>query len=303
MRQKVDYLKYLIHKITVCVNPKLEINRYFKKIFGHKADLKNPKSLIEKIYWMQLHSDTSQWTLFADKYRVREYIKAKGYEHNLPKLYGVWKDPSDIDITLLPSSFVLKANNGCASVILIRDKTSCQWEKLKSEMKNWFRYPFGYSGYEPHYLRIEPCIIVEEMLEQDKEWTELSPNSMVDFKFWCFNGHVESCLITYGRCKGSLSIDLYDREWNRIHHNLKNFGVEKVNDDIIVPRPKCLTKMVEMASVLSKGQPEMRVDMYIVNGKPIVGELTMSSGYGYFTEDYYNYLGNLVDVSLLPKKK
>lgn len=96
---------------------------------------------------------------------------------------------------------------------------------------------------------------------------------------------------------------MYDREWNRIHHNLKNFGEEKVNDDIIFPKPKCLTKMVEMASVLSKGQPEMRVDMYIVNGKPIVGELTMSSGYGYFTEDYYNYLGNLVDVSLLPKKK
>ena len=61
--------------------------------------------------------------------------------------------------------------------------------------------------------------------------------------------------------------------------------------------------MVEIASALSIGQPQMRVDFYIVENKPVIGELTMSSGYGYFTENYYNYLGTLVDVNLLPKIK
>lgn len=303
MNDKIDYLKYLVHKITVTLSPKIEINRYFKKVFGHKANLKNPQSLIEKIYWMQLHCDTSQWTLFADKYRVREYIKSKGYESYLPKLYGVWKDSNDVDFTMLPNSFVLKANNGCATVIIVKDKTQCQWDKIRHEMKKWFRYPFGYSGFEPHYLSIDPCIIAEELLEQNIELSKLSPNSMVDYKFWCFNGHVECCLMTYGRSKGGLIIDLYDIEWNRIHYNLKNFGVEKVNTLLEVPKPKCLDKMLEIASVLSKGQPEMRVDMYLVNDKPVIGELTMSSGYGYFTEEYYNYLGRFVDLSLLPKKK
>lgn len=62
----LNYLKYLVHRLTVGISPKLEINRCFKKIFGHKANLVNPQSLIEKIYWMQLHCDTRQWTLFAD---------------------------------------------------------------------------------------------------------------------------------------------------------------------------------------------------------------------------------------------
>lgn len=61
--------------------------------------------------------------------------------------------------------------------------------------------------------------------------------------------------------------------------------------------------MLEIASTLSKGQPEMRVEMYLVDDKPVIGELTMSSEYGYFTENYYNYLGKFVNVSLLPQKQ
>ena len=145
----------------------------------------------------------------------------------------------------MPNSFVLKANNGCETVSVIKNKAVCNWDSVKREMNNWFKYPFGYSGYEPHYLRIPPCIIAEELLVQNTELTELSPNSMVDFKFWCFNGHVECCLVTYGREKGSLIIDLYDCKWNRIVSNIINYGIEKVNPTVTVPKPKCLDKMRE----------------------------------------------------------
>ena len=33
MNDKIDYLKYLVHKITVTLSPKIEINRYFKRIY------------------------------------------------------------------------------------------------------------------------------------------------------------------------------------------------------------------------------------------------------------------------------
>ena len=76
----------LIHQLTVLISPEIEINRYFRKVFGHKANLISPRSLIEKIYWMQLHCDTKQWSLFADKYRMREYVISKGFGDNLPIL-------------------------------------------------------------------------------------------------------------------------------------------------------------------------------------------------------------------------
>ena len=87
-----------------------------------------------------------------------------------------------------------------------------------------------------------------------------------------------------------------------MRQHIKNFGDERIKEDIRIPKPECLEKMLEIAKELSKGQPQMRVDMYIVNNQPVIGELTMSSGYGYFTEEYYNYLGKFVDISMLPKK-
>lgn len=298
-----SYVTFLIHRLTVLINPEIEINRYFKVVFGHKANLVSPKSLIEKIYWLQLHCDTKQWTLLADKYRMREYVISKGFEDNLPKLYGMWKNPNDIDINKLPQKFVIKANNGCATVLIVKNKSHVNWPQKKREMKKWLSIPFGYSGYEPHYLSIEPCVIAEELLEQDEELNMLSPDSMIDYKFWCFNGRVECCLVAYNRKKGNLTIDLYDTNWNRLLKHLKNYKSDRYNPSVIIPRPECLDRMIEIASTLSKGQPQMRVDFYIVKNKPVVGELTMSSGYGYFTEEYYNYLGTLVDISLLPKIK
>lgn len=299
----LDYLKYLAHKFIVEVNPKWEINRYFKKVFGHKANLVNPQSLIEKIYWMQLHCDTSSWSLFADKYRVRKYIEDKGYGDYLPKLYGVWDNPYDMNVDELPTKCVIKTNNGCGSIFVVKDKSYVEWLNVRKKLNHWMKIPFGYSGFEPHYLSIKPCVLAEELLIQNKELKEISPASMVDYKFWCFNGHVESCFVTYGRAKGNLFIDLYDMQWNRLRSCLKNYGMEKINDNISIPKPVCLDKMIEIASNLSKGQPQIRVDMYLVGDKPVVGELTMSSGYGYFTEEYYNHLGKLVDVLLLPQKR
>lgn len=297
-----SYSVYLIHRLTVLLNPEFEINRYFKEIFGRKANLKVPRSLIEKIYWMQLHCDTSQWTLFADKYRMRDFVTSKGYGTYLPKLYGMWENPYEIEINELPSQFVVKANNGCATVLIVRDKSIYDWDKKKKEIAKWLKIPFGYSGYEPHYLHIKPCIIVEELLEQSEELNNISPDSMIDYKFWCFNGHVESCLVTYNRKQGKITIDLYDTKWNRLTKYLKNYKLDRYDLDVEIPKPKCLEKMIELASDLSKGQPQMRVDFYIVKEQPVIGELTMSSGYGYFTDEYYNYLGDFVDISILSKK-
>lgn len=298
-----DYIKYLVHRCIVCVSPTIEINRCFKKTFGRKANLISPKSLIEKIYWMQLHCDTSDWTLFTDKYKVRDFIELKGFGKYLPKLYGVWYDPDEIDIDSLPDQFVLKTNNGCAQVVIVKNKNDIDWQSVNKNLQHWLKIPFGFSGYECHYLRIQPCVIAEELLSQNEELDTISPESMIDFKFWCFNGHVESCLVTYGRKKGNLYIDLYDTSWYRLLDNLKQFGGEVINPTVVIPRPKCLDKMIQIASNLSKGQPEMRVDMYLVNDEPVIGELTMSSGYGYFTKEYYDYLGGLVDESLLLKIK
>ena len=60
--------------------------------------------------------------------------------------------------------------------------------------------------------------------------------------------------------------------------------------------------MIEIASKLSKPFPEVRVDFYVVDNKPIIGELTLSAGYGTLTEEYYRYLGDKTDITMCKLK-
>ena len=60
--------------------------------------------------------------------------------------------------------------------------------------------------------------------------------------------------------------------------------------------------MLEIASKLAEPFPEVRVDFYIVNDKPVIGELTFTTGYGYFTDEYYELLGSKMVINQPSKK-
>lgn len=296
------YLAYRYQKWSVERNPMSEIRRNYIPRFGKEPDLDNPHNLIEKIYWMQLHCDTTLWTQCADKYRMRDYVKQCGCEKYLPQIYGVWDNPDDIKWEDLPNQFVLKANNGCGTVLVIKDKTKYDYKKTIRLMKQWIAIPYGYRGYQPHYLKIKPCIMAEELLTQNEEYNRFS-TSIIDFKLWCFNGHVESVLVTSNRTKESLNLDLYDLNWSRLSQYVRTNGMDRFDPNLIIPRPNCWDEMKQIASKLSEGLPQMRVDFYVVDNKPVIGELTMATGYGYFTEEYYNHLGELTDVTLMKRIK
>ena len=297
-----QYLTAVIKKIIVSVNPKWEINRCYSKVFnGKKPNLENPKNLIEKIYWMELNTDTSLWTKCADKYRMREYVEECGFGEYLPKLYAKWDSAEEIDFANLPDEFVLKANDGCGTVYIVKDKNKEDINEVRKMVKQWMKMPhFGYMNAQLHYLPIKSCIIAEELLHQSDELNTLSPNSMVDFKFWSFAGEVESTLITYNRSKNSHNVALYDKDWNDISKYVTKGGnCDKTKK---FPKPICHNEMIEIAKILSKPFPEVRVDFYVIGNRPVIGELTLSAGYGTLTEEYYEYLGSKVNLEMIKKK-
>lgn len=294
-----DYL-YYHYKRLYEKDPRLAAESMYKKIYGNNAVLNivEPKSLIEKITWLELNSDTSLWTLCADKYRMREYVAQCGLEQYLPKLYGHWDNPEDIDFSSLPNEFVLKANNGCGTVKIVRNKSLLNKKKVKEELKSWLKRKFGYMGAQKHYLFIEPCVLAEELLSQDEEQKVFSPESMVDYKVWCINGEPESVFLAYNRHDvNRINIALFDCKWNATPQFLRSNKNDVYNPTDSIPKPGCLDEMMEMARKMAKPFPEVRVDFYVVKGKPVIGELTFSTGYGYFTDEYYNYLGSKIDLS------
>jgi hypothetical protein len=283
-----------VHKHQVEKNPRKEMERVYKKVFHKNPNLDEPKNLIEKIYWLQLHTDTSLWTRCADKYQVRDYVRECGLESFLPHLYGKWDDAEEIPFESLPQNYILKTNNGCGTCIIVRNGV-VDTRKVKKQLNRWLKVPYGYSGSQVHYTRIKPCIIAEELLENDAK--DISPNSVIDYKVWCFNGVPESIWIGYNRTRTHANMALYDTKWNAIPEHLVQIKSKTYLPDVVIEKPKCLEQMLEMASKLSKPFKEVRVDFYVIKDKPVIGELTFTSGYGYFTEEYYNYLGSKFDLN------
>lgn len=282
-------------------DPKLAADALYYKIYKRHINLDNPVNLIEKITWMSLNTDTSLWTLCADKYRMRSYVESKGLEKYLPQNYGFWENPDEIDFSKLPNQFVLKANNGCATVMIVRDKSKLNESKIKQQMKSWLKRPFGYIGAEKHYLSIKPGILAEELLTQSKELDTVSPTSMVDFKIWCFNGTPESILITYGRENGKHNVALYDLDWNPMPEKLNNKYCEMQKNSPVFPRPKHFNDMIDVAKQISKDFKEARVDFYETDKGAILGEITLTAGYGSLNLEYYEYLGKKIDLTCFRK--
>ena len=271
---------------------------YKKAVGGGKSlNLSDPKDLNEKINYLKFHADMNVWASLADKYAVREYVKGKGLEDILVPLYGKW-DTSDgllRDWDALPQKFILKTNNGCGTVLPIKDKSGVDLDGLKKRLDKWLtKKDIGIGTVELHYNLIKPCIIAEELLEDPS--VKSFSRSLVDYKIWCFEGKTFCCMAAYDReIGGSHHIfDLYDLNWNE-HTELMSDKTPRH----LIPRPKNWGRMKEIAGILSAGHPQMRVDLYDIDGKIYFGELTMTSQGGYmdyFTDGFLLEMGSQFEV-------
>lgn len=277
---------------TLKYRPEIVANRTYRRFFGKDINWRNPKNQIEKTYWLQLNSDTSLWTLGADKYRVRKYVEEKGYSEILNELYGVWDNAEDIDWENLPNKFVLKTNHGCGQVIIVEDKSKLDHEKTIKSLRKWMDRNYGWESVQFHYTRIKPCVIAEKLLVNKSE----PEKSLIDYKIWCFHGEPESILTVFDRKKGGYALSFFDLEWNNISDRTLKKTVSSYSGKNI-PKPKSLDKMIEIARALSKDFIQVRVDFYEVDEEPVFGELTFTTAYDYCLEEYYNYLGSKIDLS------
>lgn len=291
-----NYLYYK-YKLLYLIDPYLAADQAFYTVIKRHINLENPKHLCEKIFWLQFNTDTSLWTICADKFRMRKYVEQKKCGEYLPINLGHWDDPNEIDFSSLPRQFVLKANNGCESILIVNDKSSLNHADVKKQLKKWMRRPYGYLGAQTHYLKIKPCIIAEELLKQSDKLDYLSSQSLIDYKLWCFNGKPEAFFVCYNRTPVNVSIALYDTQWIPLSEKIISGPHYTFHPEVSIPKPECLEQMLEIAKLLSDPFPEVRVDFYNINGKPVVGEMTFTTGIGYFTEDYYQYLGSKIDLS------
>lgn len=274
-------------------NPEKLFSIRYKRNTGYKLDTKNPQTLYDKIAYQAFHTDTSEWSRLADKVKVREYVRECGYSANLPLLYGTWEKSSDIDFDKLPNSFVIKTNNASATNIIVRDKDKINIENVRIQLDKWLRHPYGLITCQPHYSKITPLILAEELLI-DKETYEQG-KQLIDYKFYCVNGRPLYIMVMADRKPNThdVKIGIFDMSWS-LHPEFSSKQHESVGNKIICPQS--FEQMKEMASKLSAKFAFCRVDFYEINGKPVFGEMTFTPGFDSFTQSFQEELGKYCHI-------
>ncbi|MCR5519747.1 MAG: glycosyltransferase [Bacteroidales bacterium] len=263
--------------------------------------LRHPQTLNEKIQWLKFNGDNKAIAPLADKYAVRSFVESRGLGAILVPLLGKWDSVEDFRKAWpsLPAPFVLKTNNSCKTIIIVKDKVSADLDAVCSMLGKWLSDRTTWGMFvEPHYKYIEPCIIAETFLEEEGPAARLS-SSLIDYKIWCFNGRTECLWVCANRSEEGLDMSCYDTGWNE-HPERLVYSSHFRKPEKSLPRPEGLEKMLECASILSKGFPQVRVDFYCIGGKVYFGEMTFTSNGGcmpYFTDEYQHELGSLCELT------
>lgn len=298
---------YFIHHIEntdewkklVETNPRKAFDMKWNRFYRRKFPWNNPRTLNEKLTWMEVYTDTSKWTEYTDKYEVRKHIESLGLKDILTECYGVWDRAEDIDFDKLPDKFVLKCTHDCGSTIIVRDKSKMDKLSVVDFLNKHVSVRYGYDSCEPHYTSIKPRIMAESLIEMDNT-DEFSSETTVDHKIRCIDGKVQYDMVCYDRSLesgsgGSKTIyDLYDiHTWQPMRQYLADTGVNYRN----VPRPQNLERMIEIAEIIGKGYPQVRVDLYNVKGKIYFGEMTFFAFSGmnnHFTMEFQRMIGDRI---------
>lgn len=300
MKGIILFIIDLLARLHILTPIKVAQLKYLYKLH-RRPDFEHPKDLNEKINWIKFYGDTSLWPLLADKYRVRAYVKDCGLEDILIPLIGKWDSVEEINWESLPQQFVMKCNNGSGDVVVCSDKKTLDKKKTLQHFRNSLQTPYGIHTGEEHYKQIKPCIIAEELLDGSTQPNE--SQSLVDYKIWAFDGKPEFIVCYSNRHdKYYCEIGVYDCNWNAHPESLR-YSSHYIPEHKLMPKPTCLSDMLHIASLLSKGHPQMRVDLYEVNGHVYFGELTLTSSGGYMSHFTQNFLDLLGELTVLPIEK
>ena len=262
-----NFLLKLLYKFGLWLPDDIYLRILFYLQMGKTLHLKKPKTFSEKIQWLKLHNRKPEYTMMVDKFAVKEYVAGIiGEQYIIPTL-GVWDKPEEIDWDNLPDRFVLKTTNGGGSkgVVICKNKVTFDKANAIQNLNAALRRDIYKRFREWPYKNVPKRIIAEQYME-DSRFKDLR-----DYKFFCFNGEVKALFVATERqsAEEETRFDFFDANFNHL-----NFRNGHPNADNPLPKPEKFEKMKDIASKLSQNIPQVRVDLYDVDGNIYFGEMT-----------------------------
>lgn len=169
-------------------------------------------------------------------------------------------------------------------------KSKLDIEATKNTMRKWLKNNYWLGWSEMQYKDVKPCILIEKYLGGD------DGSLPVDYKFYCMNGKATSVMV----CEERDGIHhpkffFMDRKWNKLPYTEEVFKYP----DFEIEKPESMDDAFEIAELLAKEFPFVRVDLYIVRNRIYFGELTFTPAAGMDTDFKFRAPGAIKDTDTI----
>lgn len=249
---------------------------------------RHPTTFTEKVRYKMIRDRRPLVTLFADKAGVRDYVVRVVGPNFVPKAFAIAHDPNKIDWDRIPREFACKASHGGGGSIIVWEGANphkelpehaagAGWsmfvihpkqadrERISRLCEHWLhqRYAWGIgSFYEWAYQNVRPRIVVEELLTE-------SGGLPHDYRFFVFHGKSQIIQVETNFILDDVRRDFFRPDWTPI-------PVQSVypRSAVLPEPPPNLQEMIATAEALGKETDFVRVDLYNIEGRILVGELT-----------------------------
>jgi len=267
------------------------IRRKFRSELGREPDLDHPRTINEKILWLNLRHRDQRWIDCSDKVAARQFVRQRIGEEYLVPLLGVYEDADDIDLDSLPDRFIIKAAHGSGWNLIVRDKQALNWRQAKRTVQDWLARSYYAHKREWQYRAVPHRIVIEELLLD--EGGEIPD----DYKVWCVRkGSEETQFLQVDMDRFTdHTRNYYDLDWKPLPFSKADAPPNTIGR----PRPQRLDEMVEVARKLSEGFCLVRVDFYSLPDRIYFGEMTFTPDAGMaplVPEEWDLKLGDLVGL-------
>lgn len=209
----------------------------------------------DKVLYRKLVVRDARLKVACDKLATRASVVARLGDDAVTRVLAV--ADSARDLAELRGPFVLKANHGSGMVILVdEDRTLTADECATADQ--WIGEDFARWSREWGYAGVRRALIAEERMA--------SP-SPPDYKFFVFDGRARAVQVDEHRFSDHRR-SIMSMQWGLLG------GCEVRPPDSPPARPDQFDEMTRIAEELAQGYDFLRVDLYNVGGRVLVGELT-----------------------------
>ncbi len=226
---------------------------------GYLPDLGAPRTFTERLLAKRVYDHDPLLAVTADKFTLRSYVEERLGDGYLPRLYAVVESAADVDVTRLPSDYVMKGTHGSGwnRIVTGSDLTQAEAVTLAAD---WLARSYYWKRREWAYRDLTPRVVFEE---------NLLPGSPIDdYKVFTFGGVARLIQVDRDRFTDHRR-SLYTPEWRALA-----VVCEYPLLGTPVSAPARLEEMLWAAAKLAEPFAFARVDFYSLPDRVVVGEIT-----------------------------